>query len=238
MYDFLGGPKPIQIRWIVNLFKALTLPYIVLLMYYMQHFEFGTYLYLSLHGSYGILWIIKDFSFPDQNFQKYTTIPSAIGGCLILIAYWILPLIQVTGFGQNQIKPNLVCFIIILYVFGIILMMSSDCQKYYTLKYKKGLIKDGLFKMNRNPNYTGEILIYLSFAIITNNALSYCIVFMSWIFMFFPFMLRKEISLSQKEGWNEYYKQSYLAIWKFCQSDIINIGLYIIMIVFIIVLIL
>lgn len=95
-------------------------------------------------------------------------------------------------------------------------MMSSDCQKYYTLKYKKGLIKEGLFKMNRNPNYTGEILIYLSFAMITNNILSYCIVFISWIFMFIPFMLRKELSLSKKEGWTEYYKQSYLVFWKLC----------------------
>ncbi len=45
-------------------------------------------------------------------------------------------------------------------------MLVSDAQKYYTLKYKKGLISDGMFYATRNPNYLGEIMLYRIFNII------------------------------------------------------------------------
>jgi hypothetical protein len=51
MYDFLGGPKIIQIRLIVNFFKALTLPYILFLMYYFQNFSLGAYLYVFIQDN-------------------------------------------------------------------------------------------------------------------------------------------------------------------------------------------
>ena len=43
---------------------------------------------------------------------------------------------------------------------GVVVMLLSDSQKYYTLKYKKGLISDGMMKYTRNPNYLGEVMIY------------------------------------------------------------------------------
>jgi Protein of unknown function (DUF1295) len=43
----------------------------------------------------------------------------------------------------------------------------SDAQKFYILRERKGLIEDGLFTRTRNPNYLGEILIYVSFAIMS-----------------------------------------------------------------------
>ena len=84
--------------------------------------------------------------------------------------------------------------------------------------------------MNRNPNYTGEIMIYLSFAKICNHPFTYLIVIMSWIFMFLPFMIRKEISLSKKVGFEEYKKKSYLFGWKFSDSHIINVLIHLIFI--------
>lgn len=49
----------------------------------------------------------------------------------------------------------------LIYVFGVVIMLLSDSQKYYTLKYKKGLISDGMMKYTRNPNYLGEVMHYL-----------------------------------------------------------------------------
>ncbi len=46
-------------------------------------------------------------------------------------------------------------------------MLVSDAQKYYTLKYKKGLISDGMFYATRNPNYLGEIMLYRIFYVLT-----------------------------------------------------------------------
>lgn len=83
-------------------------------------------------------------------------------------------------------------------------MMVTDCQKYYTLKYKKGLITEGMFALNRNPNYTGEMALYLGFAMITGNTISYCILFCFWGLFFYPFMKRKDVSFSKKAGWDVY----------------------------------
>ena len=84
-----------------------------------------------------------------------------------------------------------------MYVFGVCIMLVSDCQKYYQLKYTKNqLIMDGMFKYNRNPNYFGEMLVYTSFAIISEHMISYFINFFVWCTVFLINITCKEYSLS------------------------------------------
>jgi protein-S-isoprenylcysteine O-methyltransferase Ste14 len=63
-------------------------------------------------------------------------------------------------------------------------MLLSDSQKYYTLKYKKGLISDGMMKYTRNPNYLGEIMLYGAFVILVNDFISYVCVMQVWFIVF------------------------------------------------------
>ena len=77
-------------------------------------------------------------------------------------------------------------------------MMVSDCQKYYILKLKAGLISNGMFARIRNPNYLGEMLIYLSFAMTVGHPIAYSIPMTVWITVFLLFMKTKDISLSKK----------------------------------------
>jgi protein-S-isoprenylcysteine O-methyltransferase Ste14 len=71
----------------------------------------------------------------------------------------------------------------------------SDAQKYFTLQLKKGLITDGLFGRTRNPNYLGEILIYLAYAMLSFHRLPFGILG-AWIFGFFlPNMRKKDASM-------------------------------------------
>jgi hypothetical protein len=52
----------------------------------------------ALHGSYGILWLIKDFTFPDSNWEKKQTIVSWIAGILLLgPGYWGFPYLLISG---------------------------------------------------------------------------------------------------------------------------------------------
>jgi len=53
-------------------------------------------------------------------------------------------------------------------------------NKYPAVKKDMELIQNGFFATTRNPNYVGEILIYVSFAIMTGNPLSYYILLMDW----------------------------------------------------------
>ena len=80
------------------------------------------------------------------------------------------------GGGKTLIiSPERMFVAIFIYVIGLVLMMASDTQKYFVLKmakeYKLGkiLIKDGWFRNCRNTNYTGEAMLYSSFAICSQS---------------------------------------------------------------------
>ena len=51
--------------------------YIIGLILYYDNFSDAMFYYLILHGSYGIMWLIKDNIFPDPSFQAKMTIFSA-----------------------------------------------------------------------------------------------------------------------------------------------------------------
>ena len=90
--------------------------------------------------------------------------------------------------------------------------MASDSQKYFTLKYKKGLINEGWFKKIRNTNYLGEMMIYLTYAMISKSYISYFILIYIWSLLFIPNMLNKDKSIKKKDGGIEYINNSYLLI--------------------------
>lgn len=96
------------------------------------------WLYLFLHGSYGICWIIKDCIYPDAK----VLLPASVGSqCLlffILIVYWMIPLPLAAGYGISNPSPYRVIFLVVLYLCGLLLMMGSDYQKSITLKKRKG----------------------------------------------------------------------------------------------------
>ena len=69
MNNFLGGPKIIPCRITINFFKSLTLFFCFFLMYYFNTYNLTGFVYAALHGSYGILWLLKDLTFPDNSFK-------------------------------------------------------------------------------------------------------------------------------------------------------------------------
>lgn len=115
---------------------------------------------------------------------------------------------------NNEISLERQWLCILLYLFGLVIMLLSDSQKYYTLKYKKGLISDGMMKYTRNPNYLGEIMIYGSFITLVNDWISYACVMQVWFIVFSLRMWEKERSLRKKEGWKEYSQRSWVLLPK------------------------
>lgn len=98
----------------------------------------GMYLYLVLHGSYGMFWVIKDLTFPDPRFQAKCSIGSSILCTLFLTLYWLIPVPLAAGLGISEPSPPRVLFLLFLYIFGLVLMLGSDYQKYHALKEKPG----------------------------------------------------------------------------------------------------
>ena len=225
------GPKFIKFNYIINAQKTGTIIIMSLLMYIYNNYSKGAWLYLSLHGTYGIIWFLKDMVFPDKSFQQLLTIPSAILVWVLLFLYWIMGFEMMMGKGDQDPSPKKIFGCFFIYTFGVVLMLGTDLQKFIVLKYKKGLIDDLFLAKNRNTNYLGEILIYLTFAIATGTIFGYVMLSCVWVFVFGSRMYMKDLSLAKKHGFEKYKQNSYLILFKFFDNDILNVGLYLLIIV-------
>lgn len=124
-----------QIRQVINLHKGLTAPVVLGLMAGYHNGFMGPWIYLALHGIYGILWLFKD-----------------------------------------------------------------------------RLYSEGFFARCRNTNYLGEILIYLSFALLAMHWLPYAVLAGFIVGVFLPNMRRKDQSLSRYPEFAAYKKRSGLLL--------------------------
>ena len=215
---FLGGPQVLKLAWVINFQKTGTFFYILLLMNYYQNFSVAACVYLALHGMYGFCWMLKHFVFPDRNWEKKVTIGGGLMAfVLVLGLYWVFPYLLISGIlGPDQKMASLTVLTaaISVHTLGVVIMMTADCQKYFTLKYQKGLIREGLFKYIRHPNYLGEIMLYASYAMIVQHWIPWAILAWVWIGVFLVNILQKEASMSRYQEWKEYKRQSGMLIPK------------------------
>lgn len=204
-------------KHIIDTFKGLTGPVVLCLIFLFHRQESITaWVYLALHGTYGILWILKSQIFGDKQWEQPVTLMR--GGMLVsgLSLYWISPLV-ITYYGV-QAHPIQIAVAVAMFGFGVFFHFASDLQKHISLKLQPGLITTGLFARTRNPNYFGELLIYTSFALLPVQGLWWIgflpavafasIIAVEWI----PNILRKERSLSRYPEFAAYKKRSALLI--------------------------
>ena len=202
-----------KLNQIINLHKGFT-PFVVLgLMLIYDNFSIPAWIYLSLHGTYGILWLLKEKLFPDPYFKDEMGFLTSITGFIFLGSYWVAPFILISS--QKLIPNFIIAGCVSIYIIGVFLHFASDSQKYFTLKLKKELITEGFFKYSRNTNYLGEILIYLSFAILSMNFIPFIILLIFFIIVFLPRMIKKDKSLEKYESFDEYKAKSGLILPKF-----------------------
>ena len=197
-----------KLKYPINLHKGSTAIFVLGLMYYYQNFSIGPWVYLALHGSYGFLWLLKDRMFPDKQWEQVVSVPYGIFVFLILGLYWIAPWLLIS----QRIEPRveIISAAIVLNMFGVMLHYGSDAQKYFTLKYKSGLITEGYFSRCRNINYLGELMIYSGFALLTVSWLGFIGIVAFFVGAFIPNMIKKDKSLSRYPEFAAYKKQTGL----------------------------
>ena len=220
------GPKIIKFNWIINAQKTGTIFLMFLLMVLYNNYSTGAWLYLSLHGTYGLLWFLKDMVYPDKSFQVYLTPIPALLVISFLLSYWLMGFEVMCGLGDQNPSGKKIFGCFFLFSFGNILMMCSDLQKFIILEYKKGLIDDYFLKINRNTNYFGEILVYLTFAIACGRKEGYIMLISEWILFFGTRVYMKDLRLARKHGFEKYKKNSYLILFKFFDNHFFNFVLY------------
>jgi steroid 5-alpha reductase family enzyme len=135
----------------------------------------------------------------------------ALIGTAALCLYWIAPLL-LTAYDVHA-PYWLIAVCIIVYSFGIFLHFNADMQKYVSLKINPNhLITEGLWSITRNPNYLGELFVYLSFATLSMHWLSFIILSVWIIFYWLPNMRKKDLSLSRYPEFQQYKLNTHLFI--------------------------
>ena len=169
------------------------------------------WLYLALPGTYGLLWVLKSRIFPDQPWEQ----PTGIGFGLVIWAslslYWVTPWL-LTSQGV-QAPPWYLALCASLYTLGIFIHFASDMQKHISLQLRPNqLFTGGLWARTRNPNYLGELLIYLGFGMLAMHWLAIAILLLWVVAYWLPRMRKKDQFLATLDGFDAYQKQTKLFI--------------------------
>lgn len=217
--DLLGGPKVVKMAWVINLHKLLTVFIIALFMILFNNYSTVAWVYLALHGTYSFCWLLKHVAFRDSRYETRVTIGGAVFFFLLLGTYWIAPYLLISdALGADRPAPSnwFLAICIALFVLGVTIMIASDCQKNFTLKFRQGLITDGMFRHVRHPNHLGEMMLYAAFALLVQHWLPWVVLAYWWTSVFLVTMLMIDSSLSRYTEWEAYKARTGLLLpWRF-----------------------
>ena len=200
-------------KYWIDSHKGLTGPYVLgLIAYYHAWDNALAWIYLALHGTYGVLWMLKSRYLGDKNWERPVNVGIGIGTWVLLSIYWISPWLIVTH-RNHPIAPWVAGVCIAMYALGVFLHFTSDMQKHMAMKYRRGtLLTDGLWSLSRNPNYLGELLIYLGFTLLPMHWLPLTGLLLIVAGVWVPNMRRKDRSLSRYPEFAEYRAHTKLLI--------------------------
>lgn len=198
-----------KMKTFINTHKGVTILVMLGLMAWFERWESATaWLYLALHGTYGLLWVAKSRLFPDRHWEApvpwYTGVAVYWGG---LTLYWVGGFIV---FWQGvEASPWYLAMCVMLYVVGVFFHFASDMQKFVALEARPGeLITTGFFRLSRNPNYFGELLIYLGFGLLAMHWLPVVIIAGAMAAFWIPRMVQKDRSLSRYPEFTDYKQRT------------------------------
>lgn len=169
------------------------------------------WVYLALHGTYGFLWVLKSRLFGDRQWERPIPLSFGFATWLVLSLYWIAPW-MITSRGIEA-PPWFLALAISVFAFGVFFHFAADMQKHVALKANPGrLVTEGFFRRTRNPNYFGELLIYLAFTSLALHpvplaALGF-VVSSVWV----PNMRKKDKSLSRYPDFGAYKARTRLLV--------------------------
>jgi hypothetical protein len=81
-----------KLKYFIDSHKAVTFAFIFLLIaFYNRWDNITAWVYLALHGTYGILWLLKSKLFPDRNWEAPCSLIIGLGTWGALSLYWVTP---------------------------------------------------------------------------------------------------------------------------------------------------
>jgi len=193
-----------KLKYFIDSNKGITfLVLLGMIIYYRQWNNPTAMIYLALHGTYGLIWVMKSRIFPDKQWEQRPPLWFGLLAWIGLAFYWLPGWII---FSRSLQAPAwLLTICMSLYTFGVFFHFASDMQKHTSLELQpETLITNKLFGLARNINYFGELLIYAAMATLAMTWIAYLPLLAFIIFYWIPNMIRKERSLARYSNFNQY----------------------------------
>lgn len=169
------------------------------------------WIYLALHGTYGLLWMWKSRCFPDKQWEQDVTLAYGLLTWFALTLYWVGPWVIVRE--DIHTAPWLLALCVAMWGIGVFLHFAADMQKSTHLRLAPGtLLTEGLWARCRNPNYLGEFLIYFSFCLVSRHWAPTLVLTGMVLGVWIPNMLKKDASLARYPEFAAWKRRSSLFI--------------------------
>ena len=98
-------------------------------MVYWNNYSTSCWVYLALHGMYGLCWLFKDQVMPDPSFNELVSLSAALTvfGC-VLGPYTLIPIAVASRWAEDaqEISAERIFVAVTMFVCGVVLMMVAD----------------------------------------------------------------------------------------------------------------
>ncbi|CEM06728.1 unnamed protein product [Vitrella brassicaformis CCMP3155] len=191
----------------INLHKAFVPVFIMLMMVAFNNYELPIVVYFVMHTCYALFWITIYSTFPFKNFEF--ELGNAEFWMTFTMANSYLSIAVALAWTTRELPPWRIGLALFSFMWGIFLNFVTDAQTYCMLKYRKGLITDGMYQRTRNPGYLGEVLIYAGYCMMAKSWVGWCVCLVWWLGVFVPNATKKDKSLSRYPGFEAYKAHTY-----------------------------
>eukprot|EP00545_Synedropsis_sp_CCMP1620_P003652 CAMPEP_0119012806 /NCGR_PEP_ID=MMETSP1176-20130426/7636_1 /TAXON_ID=265551 /ORGANISM="Synedropsis recta cf, Strain CCMP1620" /LENGTH=275 /DNA_ID=CAMNT_0006965835 /DNA_START=91 /DNA_END=918 /DNA_ORIENTATION=+ len=181
----------------LEIHKALWLPVAAAMMYFFDNYSTRASLMTGFFGAYGVLWVIKSYTFWDSKMYNSPDAHYGLAGTLfntVMVGnYFLYPYLAAKN--TDPLKPVAAFAASFLFTVGGFLHYGADAQKFFTLQSRgSGLITVGFFSKIRHPSYLGEFLMWIALSVLAGveNPIS-------WIPVAYLFLVTMIIGVPVKE---------------------------------------
>lgn len=161
----------------INIAKMITIAIVIGLIALVGISDQRQILYACMHISYCVWWLLEQRIYPERRrflFQEKVGPVGLISAILIIGVFYSLPAF-LAFFNTNPLTIAATATAIPLFYFGSLINTSADVQKMTAKTLGRGLVSDGIWSQIRHVNYSGDLLRYLSFAVVAGSAWAFLV---------------------------------------------------------------
>jgi protein-S-isoprenylcysteine O-methyltransferase Ste14 len=183
----------------LNLAKVLTILLLLVPALLSESISVRVAVYLSLHITYCVWWLLEQSLFPERSQQLFT---ERIGPLTLLaVLLYVGVFYAVPGWlamaNPNPIQMGTIAAGLVLYILGSLINTAADVQKMTAKSLGATLVSSGIWRRVRHVNYLGDLMRYSSFAVIAGSLWAWTLP-LSVLLLYLARIREKEASMLAK----------------------------------------